>query len=416
VLAWPIVSTAFHAVFAMAANARLRLLLCFVSAMLTASLIDLAQRGGIRVYLIGIACTAGVLAYLIFGTGFPQPWHKDVAMLAIIPSMVVLGVAALIALERRAVALILVVIVAELWAAGRNWNPVLPERLMYPETPLIAKLKELIAGEHRPCRMVASGPVLFSNVPAMFGLDDIRAHDPMSNGRYLGTLRVVGGYDTSDYFAQWKNFDTRLLDFLNVCYVATTPDGKMTDEERYTLVYNGRDGRIFRNNDALPRFFAPSIIVLEFKGDKFTKKLAEQKDFSETAIVKQLPVENDRERNDLLAPRPPNSPKATVQLTEASDTEYELTVDAPRYSMIVSSLPWWPGWHVTRNGEQYTPLQPNGSFIGFVARPGITHVRVYYAPLTFRIAAILSLLTMAILAALSRESLRRRLQTARRSG
>jgi hypothetical protein len=97
-LGWPVVSTIFHAVFAMAANARLRLLLCFVSAMLTASLIDMAQRGAIRIYLIGIAFAAACLAYPIFFTGFPMPWHKDVAMLSIIPSMIVLAVAALVGL------------------------------------------------------------------------------------------------------------------------------------------------------------------------------------------------------------------------------------------------------------------------------------------------------------------------------
>jgi hypothetical protein len=445
ILGWPVVSTIFHAVFAMAANARLRLLLCFVSAMLTASLIDTLQRGAIRIYLIGIAFAAVCLAYLIFFTGFPMPWHKDVAMLSIIPSMIVLAAAALVPIIGRrswvvgrrtrehsaarvqtlrpttydlrpstGVLLLLVAVTAELWSAERTWNPVLPERLMYPETPLIAALKKSIADEHRPCRIVASGPVFFPNTPSVFGFQDIRAHDPMANGRYLGTLRVVAGYDTSDYFAQWKDFDTRLLDFLNVCYVVTPPGTEMKDVERYAREYEGRDGRIFRNNDALPRFFAPDIIILEFKGDSYTHKLAAQRDFSNTAIVKRLPVENDRERNDLLAPRPPGAPKAKVVLTKASDTDYELTVDAPRYTMVVSSLPWWPGWHATLNGEQVELLQPNGSFIGFVVRPGTTHVRVYYAPLTFRISAILSLLTIATLAALSRKSLRRRLPIARR--
>jgi membrane protein YfhO len=420
VLAWPLVSTAFHAVFAIAANARLRLLLCFVSAMMTASLVDLVQRSAVRAYLIGIAGAAALLAYLMFGTGFPMPWHKDVAMLAIIPSMIVLAIAALLPLANRngvrlGICILLVAVIAELWKVGGVWNPVLPERLMYPETPLIAALKKAIDSEYRPCRMVASGPVLFANTPAVFGINDIRAHDPMASGRYLGTLRVVAGYDTSDYFAQWKNFDTRLLDFLNVCYVVTTPDAKLRDVERYSPIYEGRDGRVFRNNDVLPRFFAPSTIVLEFNGDKYTRKLAVQSDFSDTAIVKRLPVENDRERADLLAPRPPGAPKATLILNEATDTDYDLIVNAPRYTMIVSSLPWWPGWHVTANGKELEALQPNGTFIGFVVRPGMSRVHIYYSPMTFKLGAILSLLTIAILAALWQESLRQRLRPARRS-
>ena len=100
---------------------------------------------------------------------------------------------------------------------------------------------------------------------------------------------------------------------------------------------------------------------------------------------------------------------------KATDTEYDLVVDAPRYTMVVSSLPSWPGWRVERNGDPYDPLEPNGSFLGFVVRPGRTHVRVYYSPTTFNVSAAVSLLTLAALVALSRESLRRRLAAGRRS-
>jgi uncharacterized membrane protein YfhO len=419
ILAWPIVSTAFHAVFALAANARLRLLLCFVSAIMTAALIDRLERGAIRVYLIGIACAAAVLLYFMVSVDFPHSFDKDTALIAIFPSVVVLLIASLAPIRARAqpfvVMLLLVAIIAELFKAGGSWNPVLPERLMYPQTPLIAKLRQLMTEEGKPCRMVASGPTFFPNTPAMFGFQDIRAHDPMSNGRYLGTLRVVTGYDTSDYFAQWKNFDTRLLDFLNTCYIVTSPGAELKDTERYAMLYDGRDGRIFRNNDAMPRFYVANTVVLVFNGAAYVKQIEKQKDFVDTAILKQLPVENDQERTNLLAARPPNSPRATLSLIKASDTEYELTVTAPRYTMIATSLPWWPGWRITRNDEDFAPLQANGPFLAFVARPGTTRVRVFYDPMTFKVSSALSLLTLASLAAFSRESLRRRLRSKPRS-
>jgi len=415
VLAWPVIGALFHAVFKLAANARLRLLLCFVSAMLTASMFDLVLQGFRRCYLGGIACAAAVLLYLMHVSEFNAQVWADVALLAMIPSMIVLLIAAFVVVRRTGATLLLILlvaIVAELWKVDLVWNPVLPERLMYPETPLIAALKEKIG--HQPCRMVASGPTFFSNTPAIFGLDDIRAHDPMANGRYLGMLRVAAGYDTSDYFAQWKNFDSRLLDYLNVCYVVTNPKAPIADMQRYSVVYDGRDGRIFHNNDVLPRFFAPNNIALIFDDELFARRIAHQEDFSDTVVLRRLPVENDQERTDLLAPRNPNAPRATLRLTKASDTEYELIVEAPRYTVITSSLPFWPGWHIERNGEEFEPLQPNGAFIGFVARPGRTHVRIWYSPASFKIATMLSLLMLALLVALSRESLRRRVPVARR--
>src|SRR5207237_1937574 len=95
VLAWPVIGALFHAVFKLAANARLRLLVCFVSAMLTASLVDLVQRGSTRVYLIGIAFAAAVLMYLMHVADFSAQWYADIATLAILPSMIVLLVALL---------------------------------------------------------------------------------------------------------------------------------------------------------------------------------------------------------------------------------------------------------------------------------------------------------------------------------
>src|SRR5258707_12271002 len=44
VLAWPLVSTAFHALFKLAANARLRLLLCWCVAVLTGAQLDALLR------------------------------------------------------------------------------------------------------------------------------------------------------------------------------------------------------------------------------------------------------------------------------------------------------------------------------------------------------------------------------------
>lgn len=414
VLAWPVIGTAFHAVFKLAANARLRLLLCFVSAMLSASLVDLVQRGATRIYLSGLAFAALVLMYLMHVADFPAQKYADMATLAILPSMVVLLVAAFAVFEKRVLLLVLVAILAELWKVDRVWNPTLPDRLMYPETPLIAALRGEIVRGGQPCRMVASGPTFFSNTPAVFGFDDIRAHDPMANGRYLGMLRVAAGYDTSDYFAQWRNFDSRLLDFLNVCYVVTNPRDTLKDFQRYRLAYDGRDGRIFYNSDVQPRFFAPNNVALIFNDELFAKRVADQENFSDTVVLRRLPVENDQERTDLLAPRDPKAPRTTLRIVKASDTEYELIADAPRYTIVVSSLPLWPGWHITRNGEDFEPLQPNGAFLGFVVRPGRTHVRVWYSPMSFNLAAAVSLLTLAILALLSRESLRRRVPLVRR--
>jgi len=414
ILAWPVVSTLFHLIFSLAANARLRLLLCFLLSIQAAAALSLVERERGWWYLIGIAAAAGALYALMNTVDFPNAFAHDTAMLAILPSMIVLLVASLVPIAGRwkavPIVLLIVFIIGELWKVDRGWNPVLPASMWYPETPVITALEKLQAQEppNAPFRMVAMGPVFFPNSPAMYGFEDIRAHDPMANGRYIGILRVITGYDPSDYFAKWENLATPLVNFLNVKYVVSAPRWRPNDQDRYRLVYEGRDGTIFENRDVLPRFFPARNVVLEFKRDYFLNRLQNLNDWSSTALVRNLPVENDRERLDLLAPRPADAPEATLTMISASPTEFVMRVQAPRYTMISGSQALWPGWHVERNGQKVDPIEVNGAFLGFVVRPGESIVRVHYAPLSFRIGAGISLITLVILLAPSRVSLRRR--------
>jgi uncharacterized membrane protein YfhO len=410
ILAWPVVSTLFHLLFKLAANARLRLLLCFLLAAQIGAVVDLVERRRTRVWLCGTAIAAAMLLALMVYIQFPTPWTKDTAFLAIGPSMLVLLVAAFVPWSMRgrraavtstlALSLLAVVTVNELWEVDLNWNPTVPARLMYPTTPLIRALQDLEKKQppNAPIRMVATGSMFFPNTPAVYGFEDIRAHDPMSNGRYLGVMRVQGAYDTADYFARWENLQTRMLDYLNVKYVVSTPEAQPADSERYTQVYKGRDGQIFENHDVQPRFFVSENIVLEFRKDQYVHQLAKHADWAHTAVLNRLPVDSDTMRTDLLAGRPESAPKASLKINAAAPTDYRMRVDAPRHVLVVSSIPFWPGWKVQANGKWVEPLLVNGAFLGFTVRPGSTDVRVLYDPVSWKLGVGISLLTLLGLA------------------
>jgi hypothetical protein len=412
-LAWPGVSTLFHLIFKLAANARLRLMLCWTLAVMTAAALDAVLRDRAVFLLAGCLVTASALLWLMTRTEFPPEWDaKSAAMMAILPSMIVLLCATLLATRWRvpAMMLVAVAIIAELWTVSEGWNPTLDAARMYPTTPLIAKLEELQRGWARaPFRVVGIGPAFFPNAHALFGVEDVRVHDPMANGRYLGFLRTTFNFNTDDYFMKWEDPDTRVLDLENVRYVVTDTRYEMKDTLRYALVYKGKDGRIYENRDVLPRFWVPPNVVLEFKGQKFIDKIAHHSDWAHTALVKILPVESDRMRQDLLAPRPASAPQATLRIVAAKPTDFRVRVSAPRWSFVASSIPWWPGWHVSRNGREIEPQPVDGPFLGWTVPPGNSDVRVWYAPATFYGGAAVSLLTMAALAALAtRSRLRRR--------
>jgi hypothetical protein len=409
ILAWPGVSDAFHLVFKLAANARLRLMLCWMLAVMTAAALDAVLRDRAVFLLAGGLAAALMLLWCMTKMPFPGAWEKSAAMMAILPSMIVLLVSTLLATRWRGAAMMLVAVavIAELWAACEGWNPTLPKELMYPSTPLTAKLEELQRGWGRaPFRVAGLGPAFFPNAHALYGVEDVRVHDPMANGRYVGFLRTTFGLDTNDYFMKWDDPDTRVLDLTNARYLVTDPRYEMRDTGRYALVYQGKDGRIYENRDALPRFWAAQNVVLEFKGDKFVDKLARHSDWAHTAIVKILPVVDDRMRQDLLAPRPATAPQASVRITSAKPTDFRVHVSAPRWTLIVSSIPWWPGWHVSGNGRAIEPQPVNGPFLGWTVPPGETEIRVWYAPATFYGGAAAALATIAVLVGLAIKSLR----------
>jgi hypothetical protein len=399
-MSWPGIVEVFHFLFRLAANARLRLLFALLLAIQTAAAIDLVQRGHRRSFLIGILGACGVMAMLFLRSPFRAPHQIDTAVLAVLPSIAVLLAATLVAfiVRRRELALmlLLVAVIAELWEVGHDWNATVESKWMYPKTPAIRTLESLRAQQKEPFRIVGTNAQLFQNTPAMYGFEDIRAHDPMANGRYLGILRHLTGYDTADYFAKWTNVETRVLDYLGVKYILTHRHHDLPDRERFPLLYEGRDGRIFGNMDALPRFFPVHNVVLEFRDDAFAKRLKANDDWKNTAVLEQLEVENDRMRLDLLAPRADHR-VAAVKLTGSTPTDYRLNVRAPRYTLVVSSIPWWPGWKVTRNGQRIDPIEVNGGFLGFAAPEGEVDVRVWYDPWTWKVGVGLCLATILAL-------------------
>lgn len=404
ILSWPGVSDVFHVVFRLAANARLRLMFALLLAVQTAAAVDLLERDR-RSVLIGIAGASAFLLFMFKSVPLITDYQRDMAMLAMLPSIGVLGIALLCAVMTHAgrrfaaVLALLTAITGEIWQVGYDWNPVVLDKWMYPKTPLLSALDELKAKSppNEPFRISASGATFFPNVSSVYGYEDVRAHDPMTNGRYIGLLSLITDYDASNYFAEWKDWDHHFIDFLNVRYVITSWRGELPP--RYRMVYDGKDGRIFENTTVLPRFYAARNVVIEFVDHAFYRRLQQLEGWSHTALLEKLDLESPQMHDDFFKPRLDDAPMATTKILEAKPTDYRLFVKSPRYTLVVSSIPWWPGWKVLRNGARIEPIRVNGGFLGFAVPPGEVDVRVWYDPWTFRFGGILALATAVALIA-----------------
>lgn len=394
---WPGIGDLFHAVFHLAANARVRLLLVLILAVLTACTIDLIPRDRLSV-LIGLLCASALLLIAFLTSHFWTAYQRDTAVLAMLPSMVVIVTAVIAVRWPWAVIVLLAFVIGELFNASHDWNPVVPERWISPRTPLLQALDDVTKDipKNAPFRVVANAATFFPNVSALYGYEDVRAHDPMTPGRYVGLLSHVVGYDPGEYFARWPDWEHPLLDYLNVRYVITSAGGELPP--RFALRYDGSDGRLFENTQAMPRFFAVRNVIIDFNDASFARRLKELP-WRDTALLDHLDVEAPPMRTDFFTPRPASAPLATAEIVSATATDYRLHVRAPRWSLVTSSVPWWPGWKVERNGTRAEPIRVNGNFLGFAVPPGELDVRVWYDPWTFRLGSIIAAATLAALVA-----------------
>jgi Bacterial membrane protein YfhO len=398
ILSWPGINEAFHLLFGLAANARLRLLFALLLSIQAAAAIDLLRRDA-RSVLIGISAAATLTLCVFYGSDFATAYHRDSAVLAIAPSLAVLAIATIAAVMKRreiAVLLLLTAVVAELWEIGAGWNPTVEKKWMYPRTPLLERMAEIQKElpKNEPFRVVSNGPMFFPNLSAIYGLEDVRAHDPMTNGRYIKLLETVVGYDSANYFAPWPDVYSHFLDYLNVRYFLATPHGQL-EPSQWALRYEGPDGRIFENTTVLPRFYAVRNVVIEFNDEKFTRKLTEMDEkWWHTGLLEELELESRQMHDDFFNPRPADAPTASVEILQAHPRDYRMRVKSPRYSLIVSSVPWWPGWKVERNGARVDPIRVNGGFLGYAVPEGELDVRVWYDPWTFRFGVIAAVATI----------------------
>lgn len=371
VLGMPVITELFHKVAGMAPSGRMRFGICWFAALLVAPVVDWTRREGRVPLLIGALAVAATMFALLRGVDFPTRGHYDAAAYALFPSIAALLAIMLFSKRTFALGALLVV---DLWLAASHWDPRLPSRALYPKTPLIAALEKL---PHHNTRILGIGSQLYPNTSAIYGLDDVRVHDPMAFHSYEKFLQTMTGWEPRSYYEKWLDTETSVIDFLNARYVITEP-GRELAAPRYEQRYAGRDGRIYENRNVLPLFFGVRHLLPD-------GELRTHTDWRYTAIVSRLP----RRSLDKLS-QPWTGDDARVEITRNGVSHYTLRIHAPRTTLIVSSIANAPGW---RAGD-FPVVDVNGPFLGFVVPRGEHVVNVVYRPLSFFIPAILAVMTL----------------------
>jgi hypothetical protein len=136
-------------------------------------------------------------------------------------------------------AIALLLVTADLFVTGIDYNPTFDPRLIFPETASLRALKELLAKEEQPSRVVNvdSGDILPGMLPELFGVPTVSGYTSFVPERYAEYVNLTGDrihtHPNQIYFSDCCD---PLLSALNVRYVYAASDTPPSTSQAINLV------------------------------------------------------------------------------------------------------------------------------------------------------------------------------------
>jgi hypothetical protein len=323
------------------------------------------------------------------------------------------------------VALALALVCVDLFRAGMGYNPAIERsRASVPATRAIRELQR-----ERPARFVSTEEIPQNVIPMRFGPHEARGYDVPIVRRFDGFWRsevdprslgvAAGLLDIPLELRDVTPRALRALRLLGVTHVlqgatgrAATPPYEPTPapaplrHEGLREVYSGPDARLYRLDGALPRtWFVPAQRVVE-DGDAALDAIGDPGfEPRRTAVTERR-----------VAGVPEGAPRGAAGSARLVAYERERVVvrsRADRAGLVVLADTHYPGWKAEVDGRE-VPVERVDYLLRGVPVPAGAHTVVFrYAPLSWTIGWVVSLVALLGLAVALVVGRRRRSPTAR---
>ena len=194
------------------------------------------------------------------------------------------------------------------------------------------------------------------------------------------------------------NSRDRRLDMLNLKYFILTrnaPEFKQfTVAERFRLVFNNGYVAIFENKSVLPRAFAvPASGVEVIQGRKDQLERLRNRSFDpERSVILSAPLRLAGTSGEPVSPLF----KSEVELTNGQMNELAFHAQASEPAVLVLSQTYYPGWKATVDGQEVPVFPANLALTGIPLPAGVHNVRFVFQPLSFKVGAALTLVSVMI--------------------
>jgi hypothetical protein len=391
-------------VFDITINDRLSMAAAFAMAILAAMAVE-HWPSGRNAYIcaaivFAVALTLGITTTLILDErilfGVRPDLIASLTLAWLIPLIVVLTMLLLRTPARIALPVILGLILLERTLEDGSVYPVLPEKMFYPTTPILTYMQKETGP---PFRMGAMHFMFLPDAAALYGLEDVRGYEAMTNMRLAETYAFWSVHMASSY----NNLGSKqppMLSFLNLKYLIALPNEQPDDQ--WKVVLEDRNARLLENTRVLDRAFVPRRIRYEQTKEPVLWALQKATDFADMAWI--------------TAPEYPaheiaNGP-GTLK-TRRRGRNWLITATMENDGWIVLSETGWNGWRAYIDGKRVATKHANHAFVGVFVPKGTHQVKIAYQPEAFtrgRNITAATILGLIAFFALRHRRLQKRLQ------
>lgn len=263
----------------------------------------------------------------------------------------------------------------DVYRFAAKWMPFDPKEYVYPELPVISKLKELTEEDHS--RVFGN---IGNEVGSAFGLSLLEGYDAVYQQRY-GTFiasvndGVIHVPERSVVtFPKRGKYSLDVLAMLGVkYYMHKKSDGRFVwaypfwEYPQYRLVWEDDNFQILENTKSFPRAFLASSYRVETEDQKILDALYSV-DRRDAIILEKEPA--------IL----PESGEGEVTIETYRPTEVILNTQADGPKLLFMSDVYDGGWQASIDGKQAELYRANFDFRAVAVPSGSHTIRMWYAP------------------------------------
>jgi hypothetical protein len=251
-----------------------------------------------------------------------------------------------------------------------------------------------------------------ANLSGMWGQHEVAGYEPLVLQRYskaLGGVYFDGVHTMEDTIDDTLLTDrSHVLDLLNTTFLVSydnlatslpqVPTSTKKPSDLWKPVFENNESTVLRNSRALPRAWLVADAEAtdsETALRRIRGQTSETFDPRRTALLELSPGDLPR------LPGGPLAPDSVATITNYQATHLTIETNASTDTVLVVSELFYPGWEVTVDGNRGRMLVADYLLRGVPLTSGRHKVEMYYAAPGARVGAIISAMTLALLAGLA---------------